>query len=350
MPEKEYCDKDKEKISRGKPTDGCSCELTDLPARKYRSKDWLKHQYRHLEKSMREIAKEFGYGSTTINTWVEKHNIKKKEFGETVSKSKTKDKKYYKKSWLQQQYHEKGLTIPEIATEAGVSESAIKRAFQENEIETRGAWEYHIKQGPWDNKEWLIEHYVKKEKSVPDISKEFEVGQEIIYSRLEKYDIKRRNTGVKGEGWHQDKKYTNKDWLTSKYIDEEFSAAEMAEMCDTTRDTIYYWMDKYDIERRDPMERIKELAPNWKGGYASDYGSNWKRMRNKARKRDNNTCQYCGYEREDGEKHLDVHHIIPLKKFDKPEKANTLNNLITLCRSCHNKWEGIPLRPHNTNH
>jgi 5-methylcytosine-specific restriction endonuclease McrA len=47
-----------------------------------------------------------------------------------------------------------------------------------------------------------------------------------------------------------------------------------------------------------------------------------------------------------------VHHIRPLRVFkeeyDEPEwyeLANDLDNLVSLCASCHHKWEGIPLRP-----
>jgi 5-methylcytosine-specific restriction endonuclease McrA len=42
---------------------------------------------------------------------------------------------------------------------------------------------------------------------------------------------------------------------------------------------------------------------------------------------------------------LDVHHIKPAQAFDDPTARNAMENLVTLCRSCHKKWEGIPLRP-----
>jgi predicted HNH restriction endonuclease len=42
-----------------------------------------------------------------------------------------------------------------------------------------------------------------------------------------------------------------------------------------------------------------------------------------------------------------VHHITPIRDFDTPEEANTLDNLITLCEPCHAQWEGLYLRPDN---
>mgnify|MGYP000114244486 CR=1 FL=1 len=91
---------------------------------------------------------------------------------------------------------------------------------------------------------------------------------------------------------------------------------------------------------------------NWKGGTLRYYGENWNKQRDKARKRDNHTCQRCGVAESELDQQLDVHHIKRLgwfkEEYDAPvwwEKANALDNLLSLCRSCHYTWEGIPLRP-----
>ena len=89
---------------------------------------------------------------------------------------------------------------------------------------------------------------------------------------------------------------------------------------------------------------VGENNPNWRGGYGTYYGENWYRVRKRVLKRDNHKCQSCGGDESDVWK-LDVHHISPLRTFDNPHEANTLLNLVTLCASCHKKWEGIPLRP-----
>lgn len=84
---------------------------------------------------------------------------------------------------------------------------------------------------------------------------------------------------------------------------------------------------------------------NWKGGSEPYYGEDWLEQRRRALKRDDHTCQSCGHSPCDGSRDLDVHHIRPLRTFDDPADANALDNLVSLCRSCHSTWEGVPVRP-----
>lgn len=130
--------------------------------------------------------------------------------------------------------------------------------------------------------------------------------------------------------------------------------------CETCGETLE--RSPFDIDRNDnhfcdndcystwlSHNQVRENNPSWKGGYQQKYGSNWKRNKRKARERDGYQCQGCGinqdrYRAETGWK-LDVHHIVPAREFETPEQASRLSNLVTLCRSCHIKWEGIPLSP-----
>lgn len=86
---------------------------------------------------------------------------------------------------------------------------------------------------------------------------------------------------------------------------------------------------------------------NWKGGYTQ--GKNWAAIRQRALDADDYQCQGCGLtEEEHRERYgagLSVHHIHPRMEFDDPHEADQIDNLVALCRDCHSKWEGIPLRP-----
>jgi 5-methylcytosine-specific restriction endonuclease McrA len=88
---------------------------------------------------------------------------------------------------------------------------------------------------------------------------------------------------------------------------------------------------------------------NWEGGEVDYYGKNWLRKRREARERDDYCCQYCGMtdkeHLEERGTELQVHHIRPIRKFSTKTNANSLENLVTLCWKCHNKWEGIELNP-----
>ncbi|WP_280587667.1 HNH endonuclease [Halorubrum sp. Boch-26] len=76
------------------------------------------------------------------------------------------------------------------------------------------------------------------------------------------------------------------------------------------------------------------------------YGPNWDEHAEEIRKRDDFKCQNCGMSNiEHIRKYrskLNVHHIKKIRKFDSYEAANTGENLITLCNSCHSTYEHLP--------
>jgi DEAD/DEAH box helicase domain-containing protein len=89
------------------------------------------------------------------------------------------------------------------------------------------------------------------------------------------------------------------------------------------------------------MERLDILLrPN-------DYGPNWPEQRNKARARDGYRCTRCNAPERERRQH-DVHHIRPFREFGyipgenvAYRLANQLDNLMTLCSSCHHAVEAI---------
>jgi DEAD/DEAH box helicase domain-containing protein len=76
-----------------------------------------------------------------------------------------------------------------------------------------------------------------------------------------------------------------------------------------------------------------------------DRGPNWEQQRSRARKRDGHRCRHCGAP-ERADRGHDVHHVVPFRTFgyrrgenDRYLEANRLENLVTLCRSCHRRVE-----------
>jgi DEAD/DEAH box helicase domain-containing protein len=95
--------------------------------------------------------------------------------------------------------------------------------------------------------------------------------------------------------------------------------------------TVAYWLTLDSAT----VERIQEKGL-WKND-ANDYGPNWSLQKKLARMRDHFTCQVCGAVEQDQAHH--VHHKIPFKTFISYEQANQLDNLVTLCPSCHRRAE-----------
>lgn len=78
-----------------------------------------------------------------------------------------------------------------------------------------------------------------------------------------------------------------------------------------------------------------ENNPQWIDGNKERYrGENWYRSRRTVIKRDDGKCRLCG-----SSFTICVHHITPIREYQVPEDANNLENLVCLCKSCHQKTE-----------
>jgi len=134
------------------------------------------------------------------------------------------------------------------------------------------------------------------------------------------------------------------EWLREQYIERERSTREIAEMCGCSPQTISRHLKKHGIDTRDI---VGEYHHNWDGGPAP-YGRGWTEpKRRKVRERDDYECQSARCSMTQAE-HIDeygqklhVHHLHKARDIDDPEERNKMDNLITLCRDCHARWEKI---------
>lgn len=83
---------------------------------------------------------------------------------------------------------------------------------------------------------------------------------------------------------------------------------------------------------------VGERHHQWEGGQIP-YGELWWEIRRQALNRDDYTCQHCLKTADELGKNPDVHHIRPVREFADPERAHSMSNVISLCRSCHQKVE-----------
>jgi len=200
-----------------------------------------------------------------------------------------------------------------------------------------------------NNREWLVEKYHSEELSVRDIAELLDCSKTGVEHALEKHSIETRNPHRENAPFH------DKDTVITEYIENGNSMNDLANMWETSTKIIHHWLNNHGIEYRHPKcsgedhgmwGRRGEDSPNWKGGTSKTYGPNWKRQRKKALERDNHTCQSCSTTDDT----LHVHHRVRKEKFRNQggdewwKDANKLSNLVTLCPTCHGRWERLPIQ------
>lgn len=115
-------------------------------------------------------------------------------------------------------------------------------------------------------------------------------------------------------------------WITYENLGEE-----LLDMPPSELQTTGYWLSLSE----ETLSRLRDTG-NWSND-RNNYGPDWARIRDRVRARDKYQCQVCGSP-ETTRQH-DVHHKIPFRSFTSIEEANRLENLTTLCRTCHQKVE-----------
>jgi DEAD/DEAH box helicase domain-containing protein len=120
--------------------------------------------------------------------------------------------------------------------------------------------------------------------------------------------------------------FRKRRWYTHENLGEE-----PLDLPPTDLMTTGYWVSLSE----ETVSRLREAGvwtndPNY-------YGPDWTGIRDRVRARDKYTCQVCGAV-ETNRQH-DVHHKVPFRAFTSLVEANRLENLTTLCPSCHRKVE-----------
>ena len=120
--------------------------------------------------------------------------------------------------------------------------------------------------------------------------------------------------------------FRKRRWYTHENLGEE-----PLDLPPTDLMTTGYWVSLSE----ETVSRLRE-AGMWTND-PNNYGPGWSQIRDRVRARDKYTCQVCGAV-ETGRQH-DVHHKVPFRAFTSFVEANRIENLTTLCPSCHHKAE-----------
>jgi len=237
--------------------------------------------------------------------------------------------------WLWQKRWEEGLEQRDIAELSDVSHNAVGYQLRKHGIS--GGIHPYI-----DDPEILHDLYIRRDMSIKELCDEFDVDKSTVAERCEEFGFNKdiHRTNVWGLRWAI-------PFIREKYIEEKWTITEISEELNVTMSPVLNIMDRYDIQRRGRSWYSGEKSKQYQGGKRSAiYKGNWSEQRNKARERDGYKCQLCGKPESDMQRQLSVHHKKPYKTFDDPKEANKLENLLSLCASCHPKVERWPVQPH----
>ncbi len=121
-------------------------------------------------------------------------------------------------------------------------------------------------------------------------------------------------------------------FMKRRWMTQEFLGQETLDLPPSDLQTTGYW---FSLSEK-ALSHLRDT-----GAWSNDpnhYGADWGRIRDKVRARDQYQCQVCGAI--ESTRQHDVHHKTPFRSFNGDlTRANRLENLSTLCSSCHKKVE-----------
>jgi transposase len=194
-----------------------------------------------------EIGKIYDFHDVTVGRWLKKYDIPIRTTAESLLIRSGGIKP--SKDELIELYVNKGLSAPEICDIYNVGESSIYRWLNEYEIEIRSISESHLIKngGIKPSKDELYHDYCVEFLSTYEIAKKYNVYSWTICAWLNEYEIERRTTSesklLKSGGTKP-----SKEELYNDYWIEHMSTYEIARKYGVTDKTIGNWLKEYDID------------------------------------------------------------------------------------------------------
>lgn len=181
----------------------------------------------------------------------------------------------------------------------------------------------------------IYELYWGEEKTGYEIADTLDCSATTIHRNMREYGIPRVGNAKNHAAWlFRMKSY---DWKYEQYVRQRKSTYTIAEENDVQQE----WVRKHFHEIGIPLRNQRWPEDRETSRESYDYGPDWREIRSRILEEYNHTCQSCGEE----DVRLEVHHIHPFRTFENREDANQESNLVPLCRPCHVKWDGIPVKP-----
>lgn len=211
-------------------------ELRIDTTKEYQSKEWLKDKLEELG-SGEAIAREYGYGSSTIQSWINHFELREANYFLTKEGKKEAERTYQNKHWLEEKmeecktakavaekYRYNEATVQKWAKKLGVNEPMTKR----NDI--------HYK-----DKEWL-EVQFRNGRTIQSIADQFEVSSRSIGRYIEKFNIDTKK--LQGEFRYP---YKNKEWL-ERELKKHSSGNQIAKANNLAPNSVNRYIQKYNLK------------------------------------------------------------------------------------------------------
>ena len=281
------------------------------------TKEELERLYWKEELPQAEIGEKLGIDASTVGCWM-------KKYGVPTRPSNHKRKIHFSKTKLRELYWKRKLSLSKTAQVFGVTASTVQSRMKEYGIPRRKA--------TMPKKQ--TKRQLQKVKVVcASCGRVFEKCSCRVKER------KNHFCSHKCHSWWDsleriiEEKYNAplKELLYVYYWGKNMRLEQMADVLETNAATLSKYMKRYGIALK-PRQPPPDILYR---------GRSWIKQRERARKRDNYSCQKCGIKESKLNRELLVHHIIPLREFKPREykEAHNLSNLITLCIVCHKKME-----------
>lgn len=111
---------------------------------------------------------------------------------------------------------------------------------------------------PYRDETWLREKYVVEELSQREIADLARVSQKTVANWMDKHEIP-----ADGKRGSNDTRFRDPDWLREKYVEEGLSTWEVADLCGCSQTTIRDWLGRHSIDTRARKRPPKTLTESF---------------------------------------------------------------------------------------
>lgn len=149
--------------------------------------------------------------------------------------------------WLRHQYFDRKKEAEEIKEMIGCPLTVLHWWFTEHDIDIRNNAEYR----ELYDKNWLRSKYIEDDMTAMEISEELGCAHGTVRDYLSQHGIRKRD--------EMPYQLSRRRWLREQYVNQGKSDSEIAELLDVSRSTVRNARQKLDISSDDKHQKYEKL-------------------------------------------------------------------------------------------